>query len=132
MFQTTRSVLNSGAVFSGQGFQLRITGHILVVGVLQMLIPPVDGSEEFSLHAVWMAEIVYPGPRFIKGHRNHEIKLSASELFCEPYAQGYLTDIPIGRVILRGPSLALVLYTRSCGPRYQEGLVEWTDAAEAA
>ncbi len=133
MFETTESVLDGGAIFSGQGFQLRKGGQALFVGMLQMLVPPMEGSEEFSIHAFWLAEIVFPGPKFVSGRRNHEIKLSADGLVCEPYAQCYPSELPIGRVILRSGAMTLVLYTKNFGPRYHESQVaEWLETAVAA
>ena len=126
MFETVESVLNAGAIFSGQSFQLRKSEGILLVGILQMLVSPVDGSDEFSVHAFWSAQLVLPESRFINGRRNHEIRLSSSGLSCQPCARVYPLELPIGRVILQSRSFSLVLYTKNLGPRYREIQVdEW-------
>ncbi len=132
MFETVESVLNAGAIFSGQSFQLRKGDNTLLVGVLQMLISPVDGSDEFSVHAFWSAQLVLPESRFIDGRRNHEIRLSSLGLSCQPYARIYPLELPICRVILQGGSFSLVLYTTNLGPRYKENQVnEWAPEVAA-
>ena len=126
MFETLESVLNAGAIFSGQSFQLRKSDGTLLVGILQMLVSPVGGSDEFSVHAFWSAQLVLPEKKFISGRRNHEIKLSSSGLSCQPYARVYPLELTIRRVILQGRSFSLVLYARNLGPLYREIQVdEW-------